>query len=158
MANDYFVVTVGSVEHNSMSLDRAKKQTVTAIDAKPELTTNEINCIQLAMEDADTSLTIDQKAMLKALLQKHSTVISTGQIDMGRTNQISFKIELDAKASVRHGLQQIPHEQLPVLKNEMEKLQKMGSIEPSTSPFSSPTILVKNKDGTMRLYRLSETK
>ena len=27
----------------------------------------------------------------------------------------------------------------------------MGAIEPSTSPFLSPTILVKTKDGTMRL-------
>ena len=28
---------------------------------------------------------------------------------------------------------------------------KMGAIEPSFSPFASPTILVKKKDGTMRL-------
>ena len=103
------------------------------------------------MENADTSLTLDQKVMLKALLQKHSTVFSTGPMDMGRTNLIYHKIELDAEASVRHGLRRIPHEQLPGLKNEMEKLQKMGGIEPSTSPFSSPTILVKKKDGTMRL-------
>ena len=70
---------------------------------------------------------------------------------MGRTNLIYHKIELDAEASVRHGPRRIPHEQLPVLKNEMEKLQKMGAIEPSTSQFSSFTTLVKKKDGTMRL-------
>ena len=145
LADDYLVVPVGSVDNNPMSLDRAKKQTVTAIDAKPELTTNEINPIQQAMENADTSLTLDQKAMLKALLQKHSTVFSTGPMDMGRTSLIYHKIELDAEASVRHGLRRIPHEQLPVLKNEMEKLQKMGAIEPSTSLFSSPTILVIRK-------------
>ena len=127
------------------------KQTVTAIDAKPELTTNEINPIQQAMENADTSLTLDQKAMLKALLQKYSIVFSTTPMDMGRANLIYHKIELDAEASIRHGLRQIPHEQLPVLKNQLVKLQKMGAIEPSTPPFSSPTILVKKKDGTMRI-------
>ena len=52
------------------------------------------------MENADTSLTLDQKVMLKALLQKHSTVFSTGPMDMGRTNLIYHKIELDAEASV----------------------------------------------------------
>ena len=58
-----------------MSLDRAKKQTVTAIDAKPELTTNEINPIHQAMENANTSLTLDQKAMLKALTKALNSIL-----------------------------------------------------------------------------------
>ena len=33
LENDYLVVTLGSVDNNSMSLDCAKKQTVTAIDS-----------------------------------------------------------------------------------------------------------------------------
>ena len=48
-------------------------------------------------------------------------------------------------------MRRIPHEQLPVLKSEIEKLQHMGAIEPSFSPFASPTILVKKEDWTMRL-------
>ena len=44
------------------------------------------------MENADTSLTLDQKVMLKALLQKHSTVFSTGPMDMGRTSLIYHKL------------------------------------------------------------------
>ena len=151
LADDYSVMPVSSVDTIPMSRDHSKKQTINAIDTKQELTNNEINPIQQAMENADSSLTLDQKAMLKTLLQKHSTVFSTGPIDMGRTNLIYHKIELDADSVVRQGLRRIPHEQLPILKNEMEKLQKMGAIEPSTSPFSSPTILVKKKDGTMRL-------
>ena len=55
--------------------------------------------------------------MLKALLQKHSTVFSIGPMDMGRTNLIYHKIELDSEASVRNRLRRIPHKQLPVLKN-----------------------------------------
>ena len=113
LAADYLVVPLGSVDNNPMSLDRAKKQTVTAIDAKPDLTTNEINPIQQAMENADSSLTLDQKAMLMALLQKHSTVFSTGPMDMGRTYRIPQN-RSRFKASVRHGLRRIPHEQLPV--------------------------------------------
>ena len=46
LVDDYLVVPVGLVDNNPMSLDRAKKQTVTAIDAKPDLTTKEINPIQ----------------------------------------------------------------------------------------------------------------
>ena len=33
----------------------------------------------------------------------------------------------------------------------MDKFQNIKAIEPSTYPFASPTILINNKDGTMRL-------
>ena len=102
LADNYLVVPVGSVDNKPISLDSAKNQTVTAVDAKPDLTTKVINPIQQAIENADSSLTLDQKTMLKALLQKHSTVFSTGPMDMGRTNLIYHKSEFDAEASVRH--------------------------------------------------------
>ena len=70
---------------------------------------------------------------------------------MGRTNLIYHKIELEISEPIRQGLRRVPHEHITVLKNEVDKLQKIKAIEPSTSPFASPTILVKNKDGTMRL-------
>ena len=41
-------------------------------------------------------------------------------------------------------------------KDEIEKalkyLLKMGHIKPSKSPFASVVVLVKKKDGTMRMY------
>ena len=89
--------------------------------------------------------------MLKSLLTKHKSVLSTGPEDMGRTNVIYHKIELERSEPIRQGLRRVPHEHITVLKNEVDKLQKIKAIEPSTSPLASPTILVKKKDGTMRL-------
>ena len=68
------------------------------------------------MNNADKSFTLEQKAMLKALVQKHITVFSTGPMDLGRANLIYHKIELDAEASVRHGLRRIPYEQTACFK------------------------------------------
>ena len=87
--------------------------------------------------------------MLKFLLTKHKSVMSAGP-DISRTNLIYHKIELDRSEPIRQGLRRVPHEQIRILKTEVDKLQKINAIEPSTSPFASPTILVKNKDGTMR--------
>ena len=70
---------------------------------------------------------------------------------MGRTNLIYHKIELERSEPIRQGQRRVPHEHSGILKTEVDKLQKIKVIEPSISPFASPTILVKNKDGKMRL-------
>ena len=70
---------------------------------------------------------------------------------MGRTKLIYHKIDIGENEPVCKGLRRIPHEQISVLKAEVDKLHKMKAIESSISPFASPTVLVKKKDGTMRL-------
>ena len=70
---------------------------------------------------------------------------------MGRTSLIFHKRDVGENQPVLQGLRRIPHEHIPVLKNKVEKLHKLGAIEPSISPFASFTILVKKKHRTMRV-------
>ena len=107
--------------------------------------------VQQAMANADPALTLEQRSALEKLLTKYSHAFSSGPEDMGRTSVIYHKIDIGDSQPVRQGLRRIPHEHISVLKSEVDKLHKMGAIEPSISPFASPTILVKKKDGTMRL-------
>ena len=102
------------------------------------------------MAKADLALFFEQLSALKTLLLTYSTVFSAGPEDMGRTSLIFHKIDIGENPPVRHGLRRIPHVHIPGLKNKVEKLHKMGAIEPSLSLFASPTIIVIKKDGTMR--------
>lgn len=45
----------------------------------------------------------------------------------------------------------VPHHQKEILEKIILDLLKKGLIRPSTSPFSSPVLLVKKKDGSWRL-------
>ena len=56
------------------------------------------------------------------------------QIDIGDSNP------------VREPMRRVPHEHIPVVKVGIDMLHKAGAVVPSTSPFASPTILVKKKD------------
>ena len=41
--------------------------------------------------------------------------------------------------------------ELAELKKQLEELQRIGFIRPSSSPWGAPVLFVKNKDGSMRL-------
>ena len=107
--------------------------------------------VQEALNKADSSLTTEQKSSLTAVLNKHSDVFSSGANDIGRTNLIYHTIDIGDSGPVRQGMRRIPHEQIGVLKTEVDKLRGLGMVEASSSPFASPTILVKKKDGNWRL-------
>ena len=61
------------------------------------------------------------------------------------------RINIGDSSPVRQPMRRVPHEHIPVHKAEIDKLQKAEAVVSSTSSFASPTILVKKKDGSMRL-------
>ena len=107
--------------------------------------------MQQALNKADPSLSVQQTASLAFLLDNYSDVFSSGPDDLGRTNVLYHTIDIGDHGPVRQGLRCLPHDHIPVLKAEVDKLQKARMVEPSASPFASPTILVRKKDGKWRL-------
>ena len=93
----------------------------------------------------------EEKSALFALLNKHSEAFSASAEDLGRTNLIYHTIDIGDSGPVRQGMRRIPHEQIVVVKAEVDKLQSARMVEPSCSPFASPIILVKKKDLSLRL-------
>ena len=83
------------------------------------------------------------------LLAKFSDVFSAGPHDLGCTDLVKHHIDTGSSKPVRQ-----PPRRLPWAKREdAEKcIQEMQErvIEPSSSPWSSPVVLVQKKDGTNR--------
>ena len=82
--------------------------------------------------------------MLKELIQRHPDVF----IDRPReANEIKHRVKLTDDT---------PHHSWPYamreeLRNEVDSMQEIGVMRPSTSPYASPTIFVKKKDGSNRV-------
>lgn len=101
--------------------------------------------IDQKMASADKSLTTEQKTNLEKLLRSHPNVFSSGAEDFERTSLIYHLFDTGDSEPLRQSMRRIPHEHIPVLKAAVEKLQKAGAVVPYTSPWASPTIIVKKR-------------
>ncbi|MCP4365135.1 MAG: RNA-directed DNA polymerase, partial [Planctomycetes bacterium] len=70
---------------------------------------------------------------------------------MGNTDVVEHEIETGDHEPIKHHLRRIPIVQRPILEEYIETLTESGQIEPSTSPWGFPTLLVKKKDRSWRL-------
>ena len=88
-----------------------------------------------------------QKKMINTL-SRHKEVFSDIP---GRTNMIKHKVELTENNPVRFRPYPLPYAMREILKKEIEDMFSLGIIRESNSPFASPVVIVKKKDGSDRM-------
>ena len=91
-----------------------------------------------------------QQDQLYRLLLGFSDVFSLSSRDMGRTNRLQHTIPTTTERPIRQQARRIP----PFQREEVDKLLhdmlERDVIQPSTSPWASPIVLVQKKDGSIR--------
>jgi len=106
--------------------------------------------LQSLYERSVTNLSEDQKPLLYNLLGRNTDVFSCGSGDLGKTDLVRHKINTGDAAPIRQ-----PPRRLPSLKKDeankaVTEMLEQGLIETSTSPWASPIVLVREKDGNWR--------
>lgn len=87
----------------------------------------------------------------RSLLRKHVSVFSSHDQDLGCTNLISHDIPLLDDIPIRQRHRHIPPSEYEVVKDHINQLLEPQVIRESSSPYASPIVLVRKKDGTLRL-------
>ena len=100
---------------------------------------------------SETDLSVRQKQIVYALLDRNSQVIGTSEFDLGVTGTVEHKIELLEDAPVKQPYRRFPAPLQKELREEIDKLLDMGVIEPSNSAWSSPLVPVRKKNGKLRM-------
>lgn len=118
--------------------------------------------MQDRIESVDLStLSVAEQGDVKSLLQKYASVFSSHEGDLGCTNLISHDIPLLDDVPVRQRYRRIPPAEYDVVKAHINQLLESQVVRESSSPYASPIVLVKKKDGSLRMcvdYRLLNRK
>jgi hypothetical protein len=99
----------------------------------------------------ESSLTVAQKRQLLELLVKNEDMFSKSAFDIGLCNKGEHHIDTGDAAPIHCRPHKMSHHLRPALKEELEELLKIDIIEPSLSDWAAPIIMVKKKDGGLRL-------
>lgn len=87
----------------------------------------------------------------EALIRKYSAVFSQSDGDLGCTNFIEHEIPLLDETPICQRYRRLPPSQYDLVKAHIQELLEQGVVRVSCSPFSSPILVVKKKDGSIRL-------
>ena len=91
-----------------------------------------------------------EQVAIAGLLLDFSDVFSKDGNDLGRTNTAEHVIDTEDSPPLRQPPHRIPKAFEGEDQAALEKLQQQKIIRPSTSPWASPIVLVRKKDGSVR--------
>ena len=96
-------------------------------------------------------LSSEERESVEKVLIEFSDVFSKDSDDIGCIKNFQMDIKLTDDIPVHVPYRRIPKQLVSEVKDYVNKLLMNGWIQPSDSPYSSPMVCVRKKDGTMRL-------
>ena len=103
------------------------------------------------MSKLPENMTSDQQQEAQQLLQQYDDIFSRGAYDMGRTTLVEHSIDTGDHRPIRQGLRRHPMAHLDVIDAQVNAMLENDLVEPAASPWASNVVLVRKKDGSMRL-------
>ncbi|CAH2103297.1 unnamed protein product [Euphydryas editha] len=99
----------------------------------------------------------EAKTKLIEVLRRHEHCFAHSLTDLGCTNATEMNIELSSQRPVVYRPYRLSYHEREKVREMIDEMLKAGIIRESTSNYASPIILVRKKDGGIRLcvdYRL----
>ena len=95
-------------------------------------------------------LTAEQKPQLTKLITEYMDVFALNSQELGRTSLVKHVINTGDHPPVRQPVRRTPFALRNKVDEMVQEMLTQGVIQPSQSPWASPIVLVKKKDGGIR--------
>ena len=120
-----------------------KHEIIAFIDIIPE---QDVLSIQV-----DDKIPEDQKIAIDKLIDRNKDLIATKMTEIGRAVKVKHHINTTEGPPIRIRPYRMARSLMPIAKQMLEEMLLGGVIRPSSSPYSSPMLLVPKPTGAKRL-------
>ena len=96
-------------------------------------------------------LEIKEKDSLKRLINSYKQIFSQHEFDLGHNETHPFTIDTGDAKPIKQRTYRTSPKNKEIIEKQISELLKLGVIEKSYSPWASPVIIVKNKNGSNRM-------
>ena len=114
------------------------------------LAPEELRPPEVALVGIEDTKTSQQQTQLQNLLQRNQDIFASSDEDLGRTDIIRHQIETGYERPIKQRAYRTSYTENNIIQQEIDKMLRQGIIRPSISPWSSPVVLVKKKNGETR--------
>ena len=115
------------------------------------MTPSSLSSDELNFDFEGSPLPADDITRVTELLRNRSDVFSRNDLDIGCTDAVRHTISLSDETPFREGCRRIPPSDYADARRHIQELQQKGIIRESSSQFASPIVLVRKKNGDIRL-------
>ncbi|KAL5010990.1 hypothetical protein ScPMuIL_013295, partial [Solemya velum] len=95
-------------------------------------------------------LNSEQHDQLSGLLTRYSDVYSDGTTTLGCTQVVVYEIDTGNAKPMKLPGRRLPHHKEEIVREKLGEMLNDGTIEPSSSAWSSPIVLATKSDGSLR--------
>lgn len=98
-----------------------------------------------------SELTDEQRAKVLGVIARHEKVISRTNEDLGCVHSVQHRIRLSDDMPQKQPVRRLHGKMQAEVEGEASQMHREGITEPSDSPWSSPVVPIRKKDGRLRL-------
>ena len=105
---------------------------------------------QIKLEEGTSSWTEEQHSRIRTVIEKYSFLFAMDSLDLGQMDLVKHHIQLDNYTPIKDRYRRIPPHQYEEVRKHLKEMLDIGAIGCSKSPWASPVVLVRKKDGSLR--------
>ena len=95
------------------------------------------------------SWTEQQQCSVKKLLEEYQHLFALNLKELGKTSLVQHEIRLSSNTPFKERYRRIPPHQYEEVRKHLQEMLDIRAICRSTSPWASPVVLVRKKDGSL---------